>query len=151
MDDEADILRKADALLSKHRPASTQDFPVLTEVVDPTILARQSAMSAENGSTAKKSIGGIPQIDLLALEDRVLARALINSDSIVSDWSDSSLRRDILSVIQSSMDKLEQEVATMLSEKVSALVRESVRTALESELLEIRNGRDRDSKLEPRK
>ena len=141
VDDEADILQKADALLSKRRPASTVDFPVLTEVVQPPASARRIATSTETEHAANGLDSGMPRLNLNQLEDRVLARALNSSNAIVSNWSATSLRTELMFMINSSIDKLEQDITTILNEKVSAHVRASVRNALELELIEIRNSR----------
>lgn len=132
MEDEADILRKADALLRKRRPIATRDFPILTEVVDPLIPATQSLISTELETNPID--GAIHAGEVDTIRDWILEKALTHSDAIMSKWMDSSLQEEIRNLIQLSVNGLIAEVIAKVEEAVSISVRESVQKALESEL-----------------
>ncbi len=132
MDDETDILQKADALLSKRHPAVTRDFPILTEVVDPLTSVTQPRNLTKLGTNPIDRTTWAREVD--AISDRVLERVLTHSDAIMSKWIDSSCQEEIRNLVQLSVEGLISEVIAKVEEVVSVSVRESVKKALESEL-----------------
>ena len=138
MDDDADILRKADALLSRHRHASTLDFPVLTEVVAPGsgnqvgIELREKVHSLDHGGAEK------PRKELEDIESRILEKILTSTLPRVMSNLEASIKSRLLVGVEQATASMLEEITHLLNAEAIRLVHDAVTKAVDEELSEMR-------------
>ena len=136
MDDDTDILRKADALLNRRRPAVARDFPILTDVVDQFSNGNSAAESIANDRNSELELIA-SMIDCQAMADQILQQLSPNIEALIADLIDSS-RPQLQLKIEHSVERIAGEIAAAVTVDVLNLTRETIRTALITELSDLR-------------
>ncbi len=131
---DAEILRKADALLAKRRSASILDFPVLTDVVanfqsEPP-LASAALRDNFHYAAGDDQLG----ITLAKVEQDILER--INDDELrlrISASIEELVRSRLSLIVDHTIAELRDDLAQSLLQEVKAFVREVVQSARNEE------------------
>ena len=145
-EDGADaLIGRTDALLKKHRarpsfagsPAPALDIPVLTEIVDPDVVARP-------GPPADAGDGTPSKVDVEALALRLHEDVLRSLQPQIESLLDARLAQTLADLLEQVLRGMEAELKVSLR----AMVRDAVAAAIDREILRI-TATERGSGSEP--
>jgi hypothetical protein len=127
MSDSKDVVGKADAFLSRYRPAAAaEDLPVLTEVVD---LPHAGATPPAGPSAA-----ALNETDLDRIERQITQRVLETIQPTLSSFLEEPLRV----ALQTRLDQALGPLAEQCKADVESIVRDAVAKAVEREIAQLR-------------
>jgi len=143
MSEGEDLLGKADALLSKYRPApaeheiALQDFPVLTEVVETPIETPASDSEPNSVESSRHSPKPTLDQELRQLEYELRQRVLSAIEPYVASFLGKPLEMRIRTHLGPALDRLAAEIAGVTREEIAELMRKAVAGAVEREIAEL--------------
>ena len=141
MSDPKDVVGKADAFLSRYRPAAaTEDLPVLTDVVDlPDAGAAVSKPPAPSPAPAAPSSAppALSEAQSRDLEREITQRVLETIQPFLAGFLEEALRTALRHRLEQALGPLAEQCRA----DVDSIVREAVAKAVEREVAQLRQHR----------
>jgi len=153
--DESDrLLERADALLSRHRPANTTeqkptepaaakdpesgeapDIPTLTEIIieDPPVMGRPSAPAAKEGDAESTEV--MSRVQVQNLEHTVYQKLKRDLDERIVEVMRERVMPDIGGALDTALQKVTQNMKSDINHMVRASIEETLRGELKTRRL----------------